>query len=158
MPKYVLALGSSHHYGEHYINRAVDQIIDAQMITVQSKSRVYKNSASMTTYNSAFYNCALAVETSLHPRILYRELFALEYRLGRIRTYMNARRSIDIDVLMSLDFTYKSFNFHLPHGQALNRIFFVLPAIEALKLACWPLPIFLVQARAKFGRELLWPL
>lgn len=158
MAHYILSLGSSHHHGAGYIKRAIDGIVDKKIARLCGQSRIYKNGASMTTYNSAFYNCALAVSSAMHPQVLYRELFALELALGRVRTYRNARRTIDIDIVMSLGFTYKSSNFYLPHKEALNRIFFVLPAIEALKSAGWQLPISVVQAATQFGLRSLWPI
>lgn len=150
MPKYVIVLGTSHYPGLDYLSRAVSKIEQMCGVQVCGESSVYKSSAYLSSYNSAFYNKALAVSTQLAPIPFYRELFAFEHNLGRIRSYVNCRRTIDIDLFFCLDFTYKTANFFLPHQDGLQRKFFVEPAYEALKHAKWPLPYFMQNARIGF--------
>jgi 2-amino-4-hydroxy-6-hydroxymethyldihydropteridine diphosphokinase len=158
MPRYLIALGSSHLSGYDYIQQAIALIIQNSCVCLHGSSRIYKNNAVETAYHSLFYNAVFAVRAKLHPHVFYRELAQVELILGRIRTYKNARRTIDIDILISLDFSYTSPHFFLPHREVLTRKFFVIPAMEALKSASWPTPIGIAHARAKFGREYLCPL
>jgi len=90
--------------------------------------------------------------------MFYRNLYAIENELGRIRTYKFARRTIDLDLLLSLDITFKGANFFLPHKEAFKRMFFVVPAMEALQSAGWPIPHRLIKARAQCGQWYLRPL
>jgi 2-amino-4-hydroxy-6-hydroxymethyldihydropteridine diphosphokinase len=149
LARFVISLGSSEHCGADYLLHAKIKILAKNIGLICGESLIYKNSASMTTYNSAFYNCALAFTSNLHPVLLYRELLAIELELGRIRTYKNARRTIDIDIILCLDFTYNNGYFFLPHKGAFNRIFFVLPSIEALTSADWPVPISLLKSKCR---------
>jgi 2-amino-4-hydroxy-6-hydroxymethyldihydropteridine diphosphokinase len=149
MSRFILSLGSSHHFGSDYLLLAKTKILAKNIGFIRGESLIYKNSASMTTYNSAFYNCALALTSDFHPALLYRELLAIELELGRIRTYKNSRRTIDIDIILCLDFTYNNSHFFLPHREAFNRIFFVLPALEALASADWPVPVSLLKSKIK---------
>lgn len=158
MPRYLIAIGSSHSDGQNYLRRALLVIESDGNFSICGASRVYQNSSADTTYNRLFYNGAVAIKTPFHPQVFYRELARIEQTLGRIRTYRNAPRTIDIDVLMSLDFTYKSGSFFLPHREAMNRNFFVMPAIEALKSASWPVSLSLRKASSKCGRGYLCPL
>jgi 2-amino-4-hydroxy-6-hydroxymethyldihydropteridine diphosphokinase len=158
MPKYLIALGSSHYRGCHYIEHVQQKIRNNKQILLAGKSRVFKNCSDNTIYNSLFYNNVLAVFAPLNPQVFYHELASIEHSLGRIRSQPNARRTIDIDVLMSFNFTYKLNNFLLPHPQALTRIFFVLPAIEALRSARWPIPHSIKKASLQFGKSYLCPL
>ncbi len=66
-------------------------------------------------------------------------------------------RTIDIDILWSLEGTFQSNHFFIPHKQALMRNFFVVPAIESLKSARWPLPINLSGRIENFGCNYLEP-
>jgi|SRR5579871_354940 len=147
MARYLVALGSSHKSGFQYINNAIKQIATINGITLISSSRIYKNCSLGTTYNSLFYNCVCAIFAHHNALVLYRELLVIENLLGRIRSYKFARRTIDIDVLLSVDFSFKFGNFELPHREAFNRNFFVIPALEALELTDWPVPIKLLRAR-----------
>lgn len=155
MARFLLAIGSSHPDGTQYIKRAIDKIREHRSFSVCGASRVYKNHSVATAHNSLFRNCVLSVRASLEPRALYRELLCIEAELGRIRSYRNARRTIDIDVLMSLEFYLSSANFSLPHREAFTRPFFVVPAIEALTRARWPIRSKLIESRSRFRLPLL---
>jgi 2-amino-4-hydroxy-6-hydroxymethyldihydropteridine diphosphokinase len=157
MLKYVIIIGSSDLHGIAYLNRSKNELDNNTNLSVHGESRIYKNSSAGTHSNSLFYNCALAISTFWHPCVFYRELNNIEHLLGRIRTYRNARRTIDIDVLMSLDFTYKTAKFFLPHPSVWERNFFVIPAAEALKSAGWPVPFLISTAALRFGKQYLCP-
>ena len=155
MPRYIVALGSSHEQGHAYIIKAGDLLRQSKYSTVVGQSKIFRNASTNTLHNYLFCNCALAIQTKLEPRTFYRELFMLEHRLGRIRSYPNAPRTIDLDVLLSLDLTYISPHFFVPHKSATERNFFVIPAIDALKSARWPLPHELLKSGMKFGKQYL---
>jgi 2-amino-4-hydroxy-6-hydroxymethyldihydropteridine diphosphokinase len=99
----------------------------------------------------------IAAQASLEPLSFYRYLYAIEKEFGRIRTYKFARRTIDLDLLLSLDITFNGTNFFLPHQEAFKRMFFVVPAIEALQSAGWPIPLRLIKRRAAGGPWYLRP-
>ncbi len=126
-------------------------------MAVSGASRILANSASKTAFNFLFYNCVLAVFTKMPPHPFYRELQRIEHRCGRIRSFCNAPRTIDIDVLLSLDLTYMSPHFFVPHQAMWERNFFVIPAIEALKSAGWPVNIKFLTSGQQFGGEYLQP-
>ena len=155
MARFIIALGSSHELGQKYLAEAVKKIHENKLVMVCGGAKIYKNSSSLTGYNCLFYNSALAIKSRMHPFLLYRELYALEHYLGRIRTYQNSRRTIDLDMLISLDFCYNSNVFFLPHKQAFKRIFFVIPMIEALKSAGWHVPIEVLKARSQGGQAIM---
>jgi 2-amino-4-hydroxy-6-hydroxymethyldihydropteridine diphosphokinase len=152
MPRYIIALGSSHHFGPDYISRCLDIIKTYNNFSYFAASKIIINSAQETNFNRLFYNCAVAISSNFQPKVFYRELKTIEHNLGRIRAYYNSPRTIDIDIIFSPDICYTSFNFFIPHLAYLNRNFFVAPAIEALELAGWPAPTVLLNARKKFGQ------
>ncbi|HXW53067.1 MAG TPA: 2-amino-4-hydroxy-6-hydroxymethyldihydropteridine diphosphokinase [Myxococcota bacterium] len=155
MARFLIALGTSHPDGLSYLESSMEKIRRSHALTFICASRIYKNSSFGTTYNSIFHNCVCAIRSDLNPLTLYRELMSVEMAMGRIRTYKFARRTIDIDVLMSLEFTFTTGNFVLPHREAFRRNFFVVPATQALKLANWPIPITLLNAQAKMRQGYL---
>lgn len=158
MPRYAIALGSSHRFGVRYITRARAMLEERTIGSLVSASRIFENGSFGTKHNCLFYNAVMCLTSMHHPHTLYRELRSIEWHLGRIRSYPNAPRTIDVDVLFSLDFTYSTRNFFLPHSDLVNRIFFVMPAFEALRSARWPVPLAIRNAHKRFGRGYLKPL
>lgn len=154
MTKYILALGTSQDKGEQYLINAKKAIAKIHGIKICGSSAAFKNGSYNTHYNCIFINSSLAVETAMHPKSFFRELVAIEHRFGRIRTYENAKRTLDVDVLMSLDLNYKSDSLLIPHREAFVRNFFVIPAIEAINDAGWPMPHVLWQASQRVVKKL----
>ena len=77
-----------------------------------------------------FINAVAQVETSLAPRALLDALLDLEHRHGRERSFRNAPRTLDLDLLL-----YGQAHFHedaltLPHPRMTARAFVLLPLHE----------------------------
>jgi len=155
MNKYVIAAGSSHHDGVYYLSRSEQRISQHQKIIFCAKSRIYKNCSKFSHTNRLYFNQAFAVKTCLEPLVFYRELRSIEIAMGRIRTYKNSPRTLDLDILVGSNLEYKSSTFRIPHTQAFLRSFFVVCAAEALMHAGWPIPINLAIAKARGGRDYL---
>lgn len=77
-----------------------------------------------------FINAVAQVETDLAPRVLLAALLDIEHRHGRERSFRNAPRTLDLDLLL-----YGSAHFHedgltLPHPRMQERGFVLLPLLE----------------------------
>ncbi len=77
-----------------------------------------------------FINAVAQVETDLAPRALLAALLDLEHRHGRARSFRNAPRTLDLDLLL-----YGNAHFHedgltLPHPRMQERGFVLLPLLE----------------------------
>ena len=77
-----------------------------------------------------FINAVALVETRLAPRALLAGLLDIEHRHGRERSFRNAPRTLDLDLLL-----YGNANFHeeglsLPHPRMCERAFVLLPLLE----------------------------
>lgn len=148
MPRYVVALGSCHPLGCTYLKKAESLMAKCDFITIHGKSDILKNPSVGMSVNRVFYNNALAIFSPREPLVLYRELRAIELKLGRIRSYKNSPRTIDLDILLSFELNYQSGTFFVPHKQLLKRDFFLICAKKAIKQAGWPLPYSLLHAHA----------
>lgn len=153
MPNYIIAAGSCHYQGQEYLIRAKELLKNYNNMLLCGESRIIKNASQGMKIKRLFFNCAFAISAYLEPRAFYRELKTIEYELGRIRSYKNAPRTIDLDVLMSFDLIYNSSTFKVPHRDFYTRDFFVNCAVEAIKCASWPVPISLIKAKAQLGRN-----
>lgn len=77
-----------------------------------------------------FINAVAQVETTLAPRALLDALLDIEHRHGRERSFRNAPRTLDLDLLL-----YGHAHFHeealtLPHPRMCERGFVLLPLLE----------------------------
>ncbi len=74
-----------------------------------------------------YINCCIKIETELLPQTLLGALLGIEASMGRIRTFKNASRIIDIDLLLYEDYHINTSDLKLPHPEILNRPFVLVP-------------------------------
>lgn len=153
--RYIISLGSS--VGKIYINNALEELNNHCEIVYYGSSKIYYNKSVGTVRNCLFYNCAAAVSSELEPQAFFRELRAIEQKLGRIRTYRNAARTLDIDIILSFPFSYNNNSLIIPHGAIFERSFFVYCAIEVIQFVGWPVLYSLCAARARLGISTMSP-
>ena len=77
-----------------------------------------------------FLNAVWEIETSLSPEELRKELFKIETELGRKRTFRNAPREIDLDILFYGDEVIKEAGLEIPHPRLHERAFVLIPLCE----------------------------
>jgi 2-amino-4-hydroxy-6-hydroxymethyldihydropteridine diphosphokinase len=71
----------------------------ASSINVVSSSPILKNPPFGFTQQQDFLNAVLLVETTMQPRRLMQYLLRVERRFGRVRSFANAPRTLDLDIL-----------------------------------------------------------
>lgn len=72
----------------------------------------------------------VALETSLSPRDLLSRLLEIEKELGRVRTFRNAPRIIDLDILLLGPTVFDEPDLQIPHPRMLERRFVLEPLNE----------------------------
>ncbi|WP_082679930.1 2-amino-4-hydroxy-6-hydroxymethyldihydropteridine diphosphokinase [Paucibacter sp. KCTC 42545] len=77
-----------------------------------------------------FLNAVAQLETSLPPLDLLDALQAIELAHGRERPYLNAPRTLDLDVLAYGEMRFESPRLNLPHPRLHQRAFTLLPLLE----------------------------
>ena len=77
-----------------------------------------------------FINAVAAIETTLAPHALLDALLALEAYFGRQRTFRNAPRTLDMDVLLYGGMVHHDDRLTLPHPRMLERSFVLVPLAE----------------------------
>lgn len=77
-----------------------------------------------------FINAVAEVETGLSAPALLAELQALELAAGRERPYVNAPRTLDLDVLLYGEGRIDSPNLTVPHPRMWERAFVLVPLAE----------------------------
>jgi len=77
-----------------------------------------------------FMNAVAKIETTLTPQALLQGLLQIEHQHGRERTFRNAPRTLDLDVLLYGDVQLHEHGLTLPHPQMHLRAFVLQPLLE----------------------------
>lgn len=85
-----------------------------------------------------FLNAVVALETALAPTDLFHALIEIERDLGRRRTFRNAPRTLDLDVLLVGELIFETKDLTLPHPRMHERAFVLVPLAEIAPHAIHP--------------------
>ena len=77
-----------------------------------------------------FLNAVWEIETFLSPRELKEKLSEIETKLGRKRTFRNAPREMDLDILFFGDRVVEEADLKIPHPRLHERFFVLNPLAE----------------------------
>jgi 2-amino-4-hydroxy-6-hydroxymethyldihydropteridine diphosphokinase len=77
-----------------------------------------------------FVNAVAKITTDLAPRVLLHALLQIEHSHGRVRTFRNAPRTLDLDVLLYGDLQLHEHGLTIPHPQMHRRAFVLQPLLE----------------------------
>jgi len=80
--------------------------------------------------SNKFVNLAIELKTSLSPFSLFLELKKIEFSMGRVKTPYYSDRPIDLDIIFYEDLVMESELLKIPHPQAYERAFVMLPLLE----------------------------
>jgi 2-amino-4-hydroxy-6-hydroxymethyldihydropteridine diphosphokinase len=80
--------------------------------------------------NPDYVNAVARLGTTLPPGALLAALLDIERRHGRERTFRNAPRTLDLDILLYDDLVMDAPGLHLPHPRLHERAFVLLPLAE----------------------------
>ncbi len=95
-----------------------------------------------------FLNAVVMLETDLAPIDLLQTLLGIERDLGRLRSFPNAPRTLDLDLLLVDDVVLDTPELTLPHPRLHERAFVLVPLAEIA-------PELVVPGSGKTLRELL---
>ena len=127
----VLALGSNLGNKREWLVRALSLIATTPDIYLTDISPVVESKAltlaGVDSSKPSFLNCVAEIETPLSPEQLLKELQAIEIELGRKRKERWGDRNIDIDIITYGKTVVSSPDLVIPHPEAKNRAFVIVP-------------------------------
>lgn len=104
---------------------------------VQEVSSLYRTAAldsdsgrSLPTGGGDYLNAVVALDTGLTAPDLLAQLQAIEQEAGRQRSYRNAPRTLDLDLLLYGDARIQSAQLTVPHPRMVLRAFVLVPLAE----------------------------
>lgn len=110
------------------LQAAVDQL--ASLGTVEAVSPVYETDPVGYLDQPQFLNAVVQLETTVPAAELMPALLAIEAELGRVRTFANAPRAIDLDLLLYGEDIINEPGLTVPHPRMLDRAFVLAPLAD----------------------------
>jgi 2-amino-4-hydroxy-6-hydroxymethyldihydropteridine diphosphokinase len=101
-----------------------------QLLDLESISSLYETAPVGFQNQPKFLNAVLGVDAPDDPHELYRIIKDIEADLGRKRTFINAPRTIDIDILLFGDLELGHDELTIPHPRMVERAFVLVPLAE----------------------------
>ena len=124
-----LLLGSNIGNSEKMLSNARD-FIEKNIGKIIKTSSIYRTAAWGKEDQPDFLNQIVVATSKLSAKNVLKEIFAIEKEMGRIRTFKNAARVIDIDILFFNDDIIDTESLTIPHLQIQNRKFVLIPLVE----------------------------
>jgi len=125
-----IGLGSNLSNPREQILRALQALGRLPDTEVLVCSSLYRSAPVGYLEQPDFINAVAQLKTGLSPRALLDSLLALELECGRTREFVNAPRTLDLDVLLYDDIRHHEHGLTIPHPQMHRRAFVLRPLLE----------------------------
>ena len=125
-----VGIGSNLDEPRRQVLEALTELDRLPHTRVVKKSSLYRSAPMGHTDQPDFINAVARLETGLPAERLLAELQELEARHGRKRSFPNAPRTLDLDVLLFGDLTLDSPTLKIPHPRMHERAFVLKPLLE----------------------------
>lgn len=125
-----VGLGSNIAGPREQVSQAMQELATLQQVRIVKRSSLYRSAPVGYLDQPDFINAVVQLHTTLSPRDLLDALLALEQRCGRTREFINAPRTLDLDVLLYDDIQHHEHGLTIPHPQMHLRAFVLLPLLE----------------------------
>jgi 2-amino-4-hydroxy-6-hydroxymethyldihydropteridine diphosphokinase len=123
-----LALGSNMGNRSANLKTAINNL--TPQMSVKNKSSVYETPPWGVKEQAPFLNQVVMASTYLAPKALLSHLKRLETALGRVPSFKNGPRLIDIDILFFDNLVLDTLPLTIPHPRLQERAFVLVPLAE----------------------------
>ncbi len=123
-----LGLGSNLGNRKQKLAQALEML--SQQAEIEQVSSVYETEPVGFIEQPLFLNAVCRISTSLSPTKLLAFAKKIESTLGRVPSFANAPRPIDIDILFYGNRTIRSNALAVPHPRLIQRAFVLVPLAE----------------------------
>ncbi len=130
MSRAVIALGSNLENPVQQVEAALAAIAALPGVSLLRRSACYQTAPVGYADQPDFINAVCEVQTSLSPEALLTALLEVEQAFGRVRTFRNAPRVLDLDLLLVEGVVLDTDFLTLPHPRMHERAFVMLPLAD----------------------------
>lgn len=100
------------------------------MVSLEGLSSTYESEAVGFESQPPFLNAVLVGTTELGPEALLGRVMRIEAEAGRERSFRNAPRTLDVDIVLFGGLTLARPDLHIPHPRFRERAFVLAPLVE----------------------------
>ena len=125
-----IALGSNLDDPRRQLQAAFDALARLPDTQLVARSSLYRSAPVGYANQPDFVNAAAAIRTALSPRALLDALLAIEREHGRVREFVNAPRTLDLDIALYGEHVIHEPGLSIPHPRLHQRAFVLAPLAE----------------------------
>ncbi len=125
-----IGLGANMDGPQAHVERALGELARLPQTTLTARSSLWRSAPLGYTDQPGFINAVARLETDLSPEALLDALQVIENAHGRVRSFANAPRTLDLDLLLFDDEVSSSPRLTLPHPRMHERAFVLEPLLE----------------------------
>ncbi len=133
-----VGIGSNLNDPRAQVLQALNELDGLPHTRVVKKSSLYRSAPMGHAAQPDYINAVAQLETGLPAERLLAELQVLEARHGRERSFPNAPRTLDLDVLLFGNAVLDTPSLKLPHPRMHERAFVLKPLVEVFAEATIP--------------------
>jgi 2-amino-4-hydroxy-6-hydroxymethyldihydropteridine diphosphokinase len=133
-----IGLGSNLNEPAARVLHAMQLLATLPQSRLMACSSLYRSAPVGYLAQPDFINAVAQIETLLSPKVLLDALLELERVQGRTREFLNAPRTLDLDLLLYDDLQHHEHGLTLPHPQMHLRAFVLQPLLEIAPALCIP--------------------
>lgn len=125
-----IALGSNLENPSRQIETAFEELNHIPETRLVKRSSLYQTAPVGLLDQPDFINAVAQIETTLTPYELFDALMSIEQRHDRKRAFLNAPRTLDLDLLLYDDWILQDKKLTVPHPRMFQRTFVLIPLLE----------------------------
>jgi 2-amino-4-hydroxy-6-hydroxymethyldihydropteridine diphosphokinase len=133
-----IGIGSNLDQPEARVERALEELARLPQTRLSARSSLYRSTPVGYAAQPDFINAVAELDTELAARELLAELQSIEARHGRRRSFANAPRTLDLDLLLYGDARIDGPQLVVPHPRMHERAFVLRPLVEIAPHATIP--------------------
>lgn len=127
--KVYIGLGANLGDARETIRQALEDMASLPETVLLNASSMYRT-APLQADGPDYINAVASLKTGLSAHELLTRLQALEQQHGRTRPYLNAPRTLDLDILLFGTHTVHDARLTIPHPRMHERAFVLIPLAE----------------------------
>ena len=125
-----VGIGSNLDDPQAQVMRAFDELAALPRTRLDARSSLYRSAPVGHADQPDFVNAVAALETELSARQLLQGLQGIEQKHGRKRSFANAPRALDLDLLLYGSAEIDAAGLQVPHPRMRERAFVLQPLLE----------------------------
>ena len=125
-----IALGSNLREPQRQLQAGFEALARLPGTELIARSSLYLSEPVGYADQPDFVNAVAAIRTSLAPRALLDALLAIELEHGRVREFVNAPRTLDLDIALYGEQVIHEPGLTVPHPRLHERAFVVVPLAQ----------------------------